>query len=63
MCPARWSDSTNGGTVPSDSDFLPAERLEPGQVLAQAGEIARSPALVAMLDTVPALVALLNPER
>ena len=49
--------------MPSDSDFLPAERLEPGQVLAQAGEIARSPALVAMLDTVPALVALLNPER
>ena len=31
--------------------------------MAQAGEIARSPALVAMLDTVPALVALLNPER
>jgi hypothetical protein len=49
--------------VPIPTDFLPAERLTRGQVLDQAKRLVESPTLIAMLDTAPGMVALLNLER
>ena len=49
--------------MPIHTDFLPAERLSHPQILNQAIQVGESPALVAMLDTVQGVVALLNLER
>ena len=49
--------------MPSHTHFLPAERLPLTEVAAQARQVVDSPALIAMLDTAPGMVALLNPER
>jgi len=49
--------------MPIHTDFLPAERLTRPQVLAQASQVGQCPVLIAMLDTAPGMVALLNPER
>lgn len=49
--------------MPLHTDFLPAERLSRPQVLAQARQVGACPVLIAMLDTAPGMVALLNPER
>ena len=48
--------------MPIPTDFLPAERLQHAQILEQARQVGGSP-LIAMLDTAPGMVALLNPER
>jgi signal transduction histidine kinase len=45
------------------SDFLPAERLPRSQILSQTRQVGECPVLIAMLDTAPAMVALLNLER
>ncbi|MBL0158979.1 MAG: histidine kinase [Bryobacterales bacterium] len=49
--------------MPIQTDFLPAERLPRAQILGQARQVGDSPALVALLDTAPGMVALLNLER
>ena len=49
--------------MPIQSDFLPAERLPLTQILSQARQIGEAPVLIAMLDTAPGMVALLNLER
>ena len=49
--------------MPLQSHFLPAERLSHQDVLAQATQVGESSVLIAMLDTVQGMVALLNPER
>jgi len=49
--------------MPIQTDFLPAERLPRAQILGQARQVGECPALIAMLDTVPGMVALLNLER
>ena len=49
--------------MPINTDFLPAQRLTREQVLDQAKRLVESPALIAMLDTAPGMVALLNLER
>jgi signal transduction histidine kinase len=49
--------------VPIQTSFLPAERLARAQVLDQASQVVDCPVLIAMLDTAPGMVALLNLER
>jgi signal transduction histidine kinase len=49
--------------MPLHTYFLPAERLSLPDVAAQAKQVVDSPTLIAMLDTAPGMVALLNPER
>ena len=49
--------------MPSQTDFLPARRLPHTQILDQARRVGDCPVLIAMLDTAPGMVALLNPER
>lgn len=49
--------------MPIQTDFLPAERLPRAQILGQARNLGDAPVLVAMLDTAPGIVALLNLER
>ena len=49
--------------MPIHTDFLRAERLPLAEVAAQAKQIVDSPTLIAMLDTAPGMVALLNRER
>jgi signal transduction histidine kinase len=49
--------------MPIQTDFLPAERLPLPQILSQARQVGETPVLVAMLDTAPGMVALLNLER
>jgi len=48
--------------MPSPTDFLPAERLSDLQILGQTRRVAERQ-LLAMLDSMPGMVALLNPER
>ncbi len=43
--------------------FLPAERLSVDEIQAQADRIAASPGLVAMLDTTPGMIAIVNRQR
>ena len=45
------------------SAFLPAERLPHEEVLAQARQVGGNPVLIAMLDTAPGMIALLNLSR
>ena len=49
--------------MPIHTDFLSAARLSLEEVVAQAKQIVDSPTLIAMLDTAPGMVALLNLER
>ena len=44
-------------------ESLPAERLSHAEILEQAKQVSQAPVLVAMLDTAPGLVALLNELR
>ena len=47
----------------TETVFLPAERLSQDEISAQRGEIEQSSVLLAMLDNVPGMVALLNQNR
>lgn len=49
--------------MPIQSELLPAKRLSHQEILGQAEQIAGSPVMVAMLDTAPGMVALLNLSR
>jgi len=49
--------------MPIENNFLPAVRLAPARILDQAGQIGESPVLIAMLDSSPGMIALLNPQR
>ncbi len=49
--------------MPIQTDYLPAERLPRSRILGQARQVGESPALIAMLDTTPGMLALLNLER
>jgi PAS domain-containing protein len=49
--------------MPTQTAFLPAERLSLSEILVQTGEIGESSVLNAMLDTAPGMIALLNPQR
>jgi PAS domain-containing protein len=57
------ADEKGRKRMPSLTYFLPAERLPLSEVAAQAKQIVDSPTLIAMLDTAPGIVALLNPQR
>jgi PAS domain-containing protein len=46
-----------------ENDLLPAGRLTLPRVLDQAAQVGESPVLMAMLDSSPSMIALLNPER
>jgi signal transduction histidine kinase len=57
------TDERGRKRMPSHTYFLPVERLSLPEVAAQAEQVVDSPTLIAMLDTAPGMVALLNPER
>jgi PAS domain-containing protein len=46
-----------------ETDRLPAGRLTLPRVLEQATQVGESPVLIALLDSSPGMIALLNPER
>ena len=48
---------------PIETNFLPAGLLAPPRIPDHAGQIGESPVLIAMLDSSPAMIALLNPQR
>src|ERR1017187_10652383 len=54
---------TSVATMPAETRFLPAGRLALPRILEEATQVGESPVLMAMLDSSPGMIALLNPER
>ena len=49
--------------MPAEIQIVRDDRLPRRQILSQARQVGECPLLIAMLDTAPGMVALLNPER
>jgi PAS domain-containing protein len=54
---------TSMATMPTETHFLPVGRLALPRILEETTQVGESPVLMAMLDSSPGMIALLNPQR